>query len=178
MSKEYMQALDDLFGLVAFQEGFGRAQKYFDIIEEALQRLESIDNANPSEVLKYLEEWYGFLMADNDTTYSNGYENEIEYNRRKEAIYKQYYIIKQALLKAQEQENKKYLKWEDLEKLGKEIKVKLNGVEYLLCKKVVIGFSEYYLYPKGNQRPVLMCLGDNDYEKQFFNDLHLERVEE
>lgn len=38
MSKEYIQAADDLFGLVAFKESFERAQKYFDIIEEALQR--------------------------------------------------------------------------------------------------------------------------------------------
>ena len=83
--------------------------------------------------------------------------------------------IKQAFLKAQEP--KQYLKWEDLKKLGKEIKVKLNGVEYLLCKKIVLGFPEYYLYPEGNQKPVLMCLGDNDYEKQFFNALHLEVIE-
>lgn len=61
MSKEYTQALDDLFGLVTFQksltkEQFRRAQKHFEILESALQRLEAIDNANPSEALKCLEE--------------------------------------------------------------------------------------------------------------------------
>lgn len=56
MSKEYMQALDDLFGLVAFRGSFEKAQKYFDIIEEALGRLKAIDNTNPSEALECLRE--------------------------------------------------------------------------------------------------------------------------
>ena len=65
-------------------------REFYKLVEQALQRLEEIDNSNPSEVLKCLEEWYGFLMADNDITYSNSYENETEYNRRKETIYKQF----------------------------------------------------------------------------------------
>ena len=61
MSKEYMQALEDLFGLVAFQGSFEKAQKYFDIIEEALQRLESIDNAEPSEALIEVDKILGYF---------------------------------------------------------------------------------------------------------------------
>ena len=56
------------------------------IIEKALQRLESIDNANPSEALKCLEKVNVCLETKED--YSN-WE-------------KQYNTIKQALLKAQE----------------------------------------------------------------------------
>ena len=60
MSKEYIQALDDLLGLVAFlpRESFARAQKYFDILEPALQRLEAIDNAKPSEALECFDKIY------------------------------------------------------------------------------------------------------------------------
>lgn len=58
MNKEYLEALNGLFDLVHSQESFEKAQKYFDIIEEALQRLESIDNANPSEALECLEEMW------------------------------------------------------------------------------------------------------------------------
>ena len=84
MSKEYMQALEDLFGLVAFQGSFEKAQKYFDIIEEALQRLESIDNAEPSEALECLGKVYSRLPQWDLSRNVN-----------------QCNIIKQALLKAQ-----------------------------------------------------------------------------
>lgn len=52
MSKEYIQALNGLFDLVHCQDSFEKAQKYFDIVEDGLQRLEAIDNSNPSEALK------------------------------------------------------------------------------------------------------------------------------
>ena len=54
MSKEYLEALNGLFDLVHCQDSFEKAQKYFDIIEEALNRLESIDNAEPSGALECL----------------------------------------------------------------------------------------------------------------------------
>ena len=110
-----------------------------DVIEQALQRLEAIDNANPSEALEDLEA----LEQDIKDRVILAEDRQLKLCA----------VIKQALLKAQEP--KHYLKWEDLKKLGKEIKVKLNGAEYLLCKRIVLGFSEFYLYPKGNQRPVL-----------------------
>lgn len=174
MNKEYIQVkADDISKLL--YEVYDVPSGICEQIKNMVQRLEAIDNSNPSEVLKYLEEWYGFLMADNDTTYSNGYENEIEYNRRKEAIYKQYYIIKQALLKAQEP--KHYLKWEDLEfdnnaQVKKNLKVKLGDNIY----------SAFYYYSFFMDCETFCIARDTlslyITDKQFFNDLHLERVEE
>lgn len=55
MIKEYLEALNGLFDLVHCQDSFEKAQKYFDIVEEGLQRLESIDTAEPSEAIKHME---------------------------------------------------------------------------------------------------------------------------
>ena len=111
MNKEYMQALYDLFGLVAFQksltkEQYARVQKYNDIIEQALQRLESIDNANPSEALVYINS----LIKENDYDIKNqnntGFDIDtqkkwVKYLNNKLSLLNS---IKQALLKAQENE--------------------------------------------------------------------------
>lgn len=75
----------------------------------------------------------------------------------------------QALQKAWEP--KKYLKWEDLEFDAKEqrMNVSLNGHLHLLC---------YYRNMFGS-----LCMIDNtgitvwEDNKNFFNDLHLERIE-
>jgi hypothetical protein len=69
--------------------------EYYDILNQALHRLESIDNAEPSEALECLEE-IGFAPLNECcgspyTRISNEYEED-------------YNTIKQALLKAQEQE--------------------------------------------------------------------------
>ena len=125
------------------------------VIEQALNRLESIDNAEPSEALECLEE----LRSNLGVIYNNTLAT-----------------IKQALLKSQEQ--KQYLKWEDLEfkKEEQKMKVLLNGNRYFVtyvtdwfcgwCNKVQISNDIYILCTLGNGM------------KQFFNDLHLERVEE
>ena len=85
-------------------------------------------------------------------------------------------IIEKALLKVQEP--KQYLKWEDLEfkKEEQTMKVLLNGERYLVkyvnewfcgwCNMVQITNGTYILCTLGNGM------------KQFFNDLHLEKVEE
>lgn len=75
-----------------------------NIVENGLRRLESIENTTPSEALECLEQWYGFLIADNDTLFSNGNVNYIEHQNRMGKIYDEYNTIKQALLKAQELE--------------------------------------------------------------------------
>lgn len=72
---------------------------------------------------------------------------------------------------------KKYLTYDDLE-IGKMYKCKLNGTIYLVIKNSV--FCEQGKEPEveifdKNKRYI--CLVTND-EKQFFNDLHLELVEE
>jgi len=90
MSKE-LEALDGLFDLVTCQGSFEKAQKYFYIIEEALQRLESIDNTDFSEALKCLEkikDSFGCDMA--------------YYNLNSE-----YETVEKALIKAQEKEKDK-----------------------------------------------------------------------
>ena len=61
MNKEYLEALNGLFDLIHCQDSFEKAQKYYDVIEQALQRLESIDNANPStalELVGYLKDYH------------------------------------------------------------------------------------------------------------------------
>ena len=104
MSKEYIQALDDLFGLVAFQGSFEKAQKYFDIIEQALQRLEAIDNAKPSEAFECLNK---IVESFNETTTGmNGLGEVVVTNDLIYGFKEELNTIKQALVKAQEQEKK------------------------------------------------------------------------
>ena len=81
------------------------------------------------------------------------------------------------------QEPKQYLKWEDLEfdelefkvEQKKDFKVKLNGTEYGLEICITFGIKEVLIFDIN-----VNCLYAVFHErhKQFFNDLHLERVEE
>lgn len=127
-----------------------------ECIKEKIQRLEAIDNSNPSEALVCFENMQ-YRIAANIST--------IEYT-----------TIKQALLKAQEP--KKYLKWEDLEFKGENfpIKVKVGNTEYLLCFHN-IGKDQALTIQNYDQ---LLCTFylNSYYDKQFFNDLRLERVKE
>lgn len=99
-------------------------EEEIDIVNKALQRLEAIDNANPSEALKELEELRDYLLRDRINISSTKNYNTIkqallELKAIKEAnpsealdlakAIEEYLginlsIIKQALLKAQEQE--------------------------------------------------------------------------
>lgn len=85
-------------------------------------------------------------------------------------------VVEQALLKAQEP--KKYIKWEDLEfKLEtQEMFVLLNGSYYLL--EYYNDSEEDFVFIKATHTTVFELLGERSDDKQFFNDLHLERVEE
>jgi hypothetical protein len=159
-------------------------------IKQALKRLEAIDNSNPSEALKEIKTLRGF--------------NQVELNND-ENVNKSLNIIEQALLKAQfleeeynnlmeDKDNleselfkitapKQYLKWEDLEfnelefkvEQKKDFKVKLNGTEYGLEIDITFGIKEALIFDINAN-----CLYAVFHErhKQFFNDLHLERVEE
>jgi len=181
MSKEYLEAyfkIDHTLCLNSQNIKFGMdADEHIDCqnidevvncletIKEALQRLESIDNANPSEALKCLEEIRERFSDDSKGNNSWGFKISQELN-----------TIKQALLKAQEP--KQYLKWEDLEFEKKEqtMKVLLNGKMYLVkyANEWFCGWGNRVHITNGTY--VLCTLGDG--MKQFFNDLHLERVEE
>lgn len=80
-----------------------------------------------------------------------------------------------AELKAKAQEPKKYLKWGDLEfKETHKIKILMNGNLYnLLC------YDEKYIEIRTIKGEYMLTLdNDNSEEKQFFNDLHLEVIEE
>lgn len=174
MSKEYLEALEHIY---YGSQGYGEIDKYYKYLKEYL---ESIDNSEPSEALECLEEMW-----------------ELSCDSRKPE-YTLYETIKQALLKAQfleeeynnlmeDKDNleselfkltapKHYLKWEDLEfeDFPKEIEVRIGDN---ICK------LEYKVSWLGNKTVILM--GNNkthlqlfENEKQFFNDLYLERVEE
>ena len=136
------------------------------VIEQALKRLEAIDNANPSEAWKIVYNNFDYLISD------VGIEND-DVNICLKTIKEQLPTIKQALLKAQEP--KQYLKWEDLEfnHTPKMIDVKMNDNKY----KLVVGYNV------AGKNLAILRDGKNEYyfleyDKQFFNDLHLERVEE
>ena len=136
----------------------------FDTVEQALLELQSIKAANPSEALKSFDYIVRNLEAIDDSVYMDCIEHLT--------------TIKQALLK--EQEPKQYLKWEDLKKFNSEghLKVKLNNVEYELH------FEKWAKYDDAtrislylNEFCVMSIRLKTNYEKQFFNDLHLEVIE-
>ena len=85
--------------------------------------------------------------------------------------------IKQTLLRLQQP--KQYLKWEDLRFTGdgQKIKVKLNGETYILDYKYTCEHDVIHLSTLEYDR-VLTCCGDYGCDIRFFNDLHLERIEE
>jgi len=143
------------------------------VIEQALKRLESIDNAEPSEALEELIDMIEYFTRLD-------YVEPIVRNEIHDKFKDIYWhklphldTIKQALLK--QQEPKQYLKWEDLEfnHTPKMIDVKMNDNKY----KLVVGYNV------AGKNLAILRDGKNEYyfleyDKQFFNDLHLERVEE
>lgn len=181
MSKEKYGAKECIEAIKANGVYNPNIQKYFDELEEILTEYEAIKNSNPSEALECVD----ILKEDGCiTTLAQGKALE---------------TIRQALLKAQEQEIRKlsgskyhniivdeaqepkhYLKWEDLEfnaptSLPTTIKVKMGDTQYRLCLRT--SFSDYksVVFRDTDLKPILHIY---EKEKQLFNDLHLERVEE
>ena len=122
---------------------------------EALECLERIDNT------LCLNNNKGNLEFGIDTEEHIDCDNAIDMVEDLETI-------KQYILKAQKQKN--YLKWEDLKtntEGGVDLEVSLNGTKYMLSYfpsdtfKVLTNDEGFYLEIEN---------------KQFFNDLHLERV--
>ena len=73
MSKEYLEAFRGFkYGMIT-DNAVCITKSYFDdkfpIIEQALQRLEAIDNAEPSEALKCLDKIAKQIELDEDTDY-------------------------------------------------------------------------------------------------------------
>ena len=147
----------------------------YEEYQKMCNRLESIDNANPSEALECLERIDNTLCLNNikgkldfgiDTEEHTDCDSVI-------GMVEDLETIKEALLKAQEP--KQYLKWEDLEfnHTPKMIDVKMNGNKY----KLVVGYNV------AGKNLAILRDGKKEYyflecDKQFFNDLRLERVEE
>jgi len=92
MSKEYLEAFKNLKQELYYSPNqIPDIDKWHETIEKALQRLEQIDDAKPNEALKCLEK-LGHL--DLYESYIDLKVNEVD----------EFGIIKQALVKAQEQE--------------------------------------------------------------------------
>lgn len=151
---EYLQRIGKKEALRFLEEN----SKYADIIKSNLHRLESIDNSTPSEALKCFENMQ-YRIASNIST--------IEYT-----------TIKQALLKTQEP--KQYLKWEDLEftRDEKVMLVKMGDTVYKVLYRCCDGDKEVQLLSEDEKLLCLLLIGKYKDNIQFFNDLHLERVEE
>lgn len=177
MSKEYLEAFkivynnfDYLISDVVIENDdvnicLKTIKEQLSTIKQALHRLESIDNSNPSEALELVDKMANYILLDEEY----GFIDEKE----KQAIIKDRDTIKQALLKAQEP--KQYLKWEDFifKHKPEYIDVKMGNNKYTL----VVGFNvtncELVILRNKTQQYYFL-----EADKQFFNDLRLERVEE
>lgn len=90
MSKEYLEAFNRLNTEDDTEYVFKRATKDIEIVESALQRLEQIDNSNPSEALEYIEN----KLKDLEYVAK---QNDNEYLLSKYIPSEKFDIIKQAL---------------------------------------------------------------------------------
>lgn len=107
MSKEYLEALnyvwDNYYTEELTQAEDEKIIKHLFIVESALNRLEAIDNAEPSEALECLEEiknYFPFVDLDKGKEY---------------VCEKEFNTIKQALLKAQKEHNSVNLLMQELD---------------------------------------------------------------
>ena len=102
-------------------------------------------------------------------------EATIENLRRDNALLKEL----NAELRLKAQEPKQYLKWEDLDFTKEEqcLKVKMgdNFYRILWCNDFGANVVSLYKYITNDYLMYCSCIKENG--KQFFNDLHLERVE-
>ncbi len=128
------------------------------------------DNAEPSEVLKCLDKLF------------NDYKELCEDTGSNEHIYQEcnltspYNTIKKFITKAQEP--KRYLKWDDIEfkDFQQEIKVKLGNLTYSVW--YVLEHGDPCVELTRNQQQVITLYSSYPEDILFFNDLHLEVVEE
>jgi len=122
----------------------------YNTLKQALTRLESIDNAKPSEALKYIED----LRIENDTLIAlkdtTGYDidNQRIYVGRLKDKEKEINTIKQALIKAQE-----------IEKELKELKVKYADT---------LINNEFIKYTDDNEK-VLSIIKEKGFDKSIMD---------
>lgn len=214
MSKEYLEAFkivynnfDYLISDVCIENDdvnicLKTIKEQLPTIKQSLQRLESIDNAEPSEALEELIDMIEYFTRLD-------YVEPIVRNEIHDKFKDIYWhklphldTIKQALLKAQfleeeynnlmeDKDNleselfkltapKQYLKWEDLEFKEEEqtMKVLLNGKEYKLSYFTDGIYKFIDLLTDNGKYQMGRYVDCYSYNVQFFNDLRLERVEE
>ena len=218
MSKE-LEALEEIRDFRYGEDKLLVCQtEMYGVIKSALQRLESIDNANPSEALECLELIGGAYLLRDDETVAEGFKEEFatvkqallkqeELEKENQELLQAVVLFKQKLedtdnikvatlmmkqldkivslenenkvLKEQQQrESKHYLKWDDLDfkEETQEMFVLLNGSCYLL--EYYNDSEEDFVFIRATHTTVFELDGNSEDDKQFFNDLHLERVEE
>jgi len=96
MSKEYLEAIERIKN--KFINFFHEDNPDVECVEDALQRIEAIDNANPSGALKSLEVLEKIISPLLEPILAE-YEDDLS-----DKITANYFALKQALLKAQENE--------------------------------------------------------------------------
>jgi len=136
----------------------------FEILKRAVIKLNAIKEGNSKKALDCLSCLGNFIDGHCTGTTAEDDVHLIEC----------FDTIEQALMKSQEQ--KKYLKWEDLE-TGISCYGMLNGVK--------IQIDLFPPHCTDDHKWEVRLIKDNDYwihikeqDKEFFNDLHLERIEE
>lgn len=160
MNKEYMQALEEIRDFRYGEDKLLVCQtEMYSTIKQALQRLESIDNANPSEALEYiLNKVFGYgVQSTLDCLVLRGYntkrmleqeclgktlEHDLDEAKTKITDLKGINTIKQALIKAQEneKENARYKKVFEL------IKEKGVDISIIMSTKTVEEYNGFIQY--------------------------------
>jgi len=131
MSKEYLEALEELRDFRYGKDKLLVCQtEMYSTIKKALQRLEAIDNANSGEALECLERITAYFL-----------------NKTKEIDFQDLRDIEQALIKAQENENK------------------IDNLEYE--KKMLIKESVRDLKIVENQHKVLEIIKEKPIQSRF-----------
>ena len=151
----------------------------FDLVEQALLELTSIKEANPSEALECLDRISKeeIVVRNRSSIYMNPDDNNKGAFTHLTTVGQNFRgaidTIEKALLKAQEP--KQYLKWEDLEfNIEKQkMTVLLNGTKYTLIVGRNVHIDKLAFLRNGEINYFFL-----EADKQFFNDLRLERVEE
>ncbi len=156
MSKEF-EALSIIIETLSNDKGRVMCRKELDVLIQALERLESIENADPSTALECLEEISKeeVLFKNRNTIYMGGEKsNSFTYKDTIGNHFKEIEEIKQFLLKAQEME-KEITKYKQIkEQLGCPLEVVeraikngiYNGVpEYISAVGLVYMLGRFYL---------------------------------
>ena len=144
MSREYLEA----FGRITLHTEYDNDSSYdcvsFEddckLVDNALQRLESIDNSRPSEALECLEKIDDMFYLNKYRTTDGGNKEEYEFYPR---MTKEYDVIENFLLKAQEQEKEKLL-FKNIH--NTKVKTPLVAIFEGLSKEERFKFTEHIYY--------------------------------